>query len=266
MLKTSVTFFFVLFLLSCNNKIDQKKTITYTTIDLNKEIALTADQEEPNGNISISITTMDTCSHTSVARKINQTLSMELFGKNTEDLKEAAVLFANNYLEDYKRNYSCLYRKDLKRGIPKEWYNYYRSIKSEKPEIHANTLNYRIESNRKEGGATENLEIKTFCFNNNTGSLLHLDSLFQTGYTTHLKALICDDLLKQFKCNSKEELQKKGIGRFTDIYIPQNFLLTQKGMLFIYNPHEIAPYDQGVITCLIDYDDLKKWLRPQFQD
>lgn len=238
----------------------------YSCIEFNREVSLTDYQEEPNGSVAISLKTIDTCSMTPVAQKINRTLSMELFGKDTDHLKEAAIQFANNYLETYQKTYSKLYREEQKRGIPKEWYDYYITFRGEKPEVYANTLNYRVELTRKEGGATEHKEVRTFCFSKDTGNLLSPDSLFTNEYAYHLNALISDDLLKQFDCNSKKELQEKGIGRFTDIYIPRNFLLTDKGILFIYNPHEIAPYDQGIITCLIDYDDLYAMWQPQYRD
>ena len=266
MFKLNGIFTFLLLCISaCTNKIDKKEQINYTTIQNKQEIRLIDNQEEPVGCIDIDITTIDTCTFTAVAHNINKTIAEELFHQNTTDLTKAITIYVQNYLDNYKNTCRSLYLEDKKKGIPDEWYEYHYTIKGEAvSEARSNTINYQFICSRKEGGATEALETKTFCFDSKSGNRLALDSLFHSNCQERLNALLKDDLLKQFDCTSEKELSEKGIAHFTGIYTPNNFILTDKGILFLYNPHEIAPYEQGIISCLIDYDDLKEWLKPQY--
>lgn len=43
-------------------------------------------------------------------------------------------------------------------------------------------------------------------------------------------------------------------------YLPDNFVYTEKGILFFYNVYEIAPYEQGETELLLDYETLGKLL------
>jgi hypothetical protein len=42
------------------------------------------------------------------------------------------------------------------------------------------------------------------------------------------------------------------------MFAPENFVLGDDEVTFVYNPYEIAPYDQGLITLEIDNDELEK--------
>lgn len=255
----------IILLMACNNTRNKTEQIKFISIQSAQEVRLVDSLEAPTGRIDINIKTMDTTTCTTVVRKINATLAEELFNSKKHDLNQAATSFTHAYLQRYKQEYSQLYLEERKRGTPGEWYDHHISIQGKIQVVRSRTVNYRIDFNRKEGGAAETHEIKTICFDAQTGNRLTLDSILNSGYQERLTELLRDDLFKQFNCNSEEELYRKDIGRFTGIYPPDNFMLTEKGISFTYNPHEIAPYDQGIITCLIDYDDLEKWLRPQYQ-
>ena len=42
-----------------------------------------------------------------------------------------------------------------------------------------------------------------------------------------------------------------------DIYAPQNFIVGEDGITFIYNPYEIAPYTKGNTELTLSYDTLR---------
>jgi hypothetical protein len=46
-----------------------------------------------------------------------------------------------------------------------------------------------------------------------------------------------------------------------DIYAPQNFILDDDEIIFIYNPYEIAPYDKGNTELTLSYSQLKEILK-----
>ncbi len=46
--------------------------------------------------------------------------------------------------------------------------------------------------------------------------------------------------------------------------LPDNWALTDKGLLFYYNPYEIAAYNQGPIRLVLPYGRIKPLLKPAF--
>ncbi|MET4081735.1 hypothetical protein ABIB40_001684 [Pedobacter sp. UYP30] len=45
----------------------------------------------------------------------------------------------------------------------------------------------------------------------------------------------------------------------------KNFLFTQSGIEFTYIPYEVAPYVEGILSILIPFEKLKKYLVPEFE-
>jgi hypothetical protein len=43
-----------------------------------------------------------------------------------------------------------------------------------------------------------------------------------------------------------------------------NFCITKKGILFLYNPYEIAAYAMGEIELFIPFEELKTVVNPRF--
>ena len=85
-------------------------------------------------------------------------------------------------------------------------------------------------------------------------------------------ATICNLILKQLinEANTRletdtisciEGLQAAGILLDTDLYIPDNFLLQEDGVTFLYNRYEIAPYSMGDFQLTVPYTEIETFLQ-----
>jgi hypothetical protein len=81
------------------------------------------------------------------------------------------------------------------------------------------------------------------------------------GYQFKLRELLLEELKDQTKTNSLDELHEQGYFLTMDIYAPQNFILDDDEIIFIYNPYEIAPYDKGNTELTLSYSQLKEILK-----
>ncbi|HQA59089.1 MAG TPA: DUF4163 domain-containing protein [Acetivibrio sp.] len=88
---------------------------------------------------------------------------------------------------------------------------------------------------------------------------LLLKNLFD-GSRDYLQVLT-DELLKQMKV--QDYLFPDAVSNFkaTD---DLKFYLTDEGMVFYFNPYEIAPYAAGIVEYTISYDDLKEVLNANY--
>jgi hypothetical protein len=49
-----------------------------------------------------------------------------------------------------------------------------------------------------------------------------------------------------------------------ELYIPENYFVTHKGITFSYWPYDIAAYAQGEIQLFIPWSELRSMLKPDF--
>ena len=70
-----------------------------------------------------------------------------------------------------------------------------------------------------------------------------------------------EELKKLTKCKSLDELHEQDYLLTMDIYAPQNFILGDDEITFIYNPYEIAPYSKGNTELTLSYSQLSKLMK-----
>ena len=78
-----------------------------------------------------------------------------------------------------------------------------------------------------------------------------------------LDKLIClqAQLHPEEKITTLEDLQNLGFLQFTNMYIPDNFLLGKNEVLFLFNRYDIAPYAAGEIIIRLSYEEIGPYLK-----
>jgi hypothetical protein len=115
------------------------------------------------------------------------------------------------------------------------------------------------------GGPHPNHFINYYHFNPQTGKQLRVADIFKAGTEEALNKLGEKKFRKQNKMAAGISLDDAGYFSLTGkFYLPHNFLLKEKGVLFIYNPYEVASYDQGQIDLFFTYQELENLLRDEF--
>lgn len=116
-------------------------------------------------------------------------------------------------------------------------------------------LCYTIEWSSYTGGAHGNYGIRCHTYSLRDGFELSLADLFTEAQLAHLETFIRHDLYQQYEARSDEELEAKG---FFPEYIgmTENFLVTEEGITFYYNPYDIGCYALGPVEVTITREEL----------
>ena len=94
-----------------------------------------------------------------------------------------------------------------------------------------------------------------------TKTLLRESDYFVEDYAAQLTKILQRRLLIGYKVKTLEELEEKEGISAADITPNDNCSIGPKGLTYIYNPYEIAPYALGQITIFVPYEDLQPILR-----
>lgn len=92
-----------------------------------------------------------------------------------------------------------------------------------------------------------NQTVRYINFNVERGEIISLASLFHPGYQLKLTEMIRNAIKNREIPLSVEP---------TEIGIPEAFAITPEGLSFSYDPYDIAPYSEGIITVDIKMGDL----------
>lgn len=174
------------------------------------------------------------------------------------DFKAAVDSFVSRYLTDYKREYGPLYREDKEHGAS---YNCSYTVKTQTQSAGDDILNYIAGISTYGGGAYPVNQTLVLNFNMKTGHLIRLQDLFVPGYQETLKDLIAEQMMKKFKSEDMDELKKQAIFADGNIYVPENFMIGEDDITFIYCEDEVAPHAVGEIRLTFSKNDLRKILK-----
>lgn len=113
------------------------------------------------------------------------------------------------------------------------------------------------------GGAHPNYWITYQNFYPSSGALLSLAEIAED--SVQLSALAEQEFRRSQNLTPHEDLEKAGYWFDNNVFsLPRNFALTHKGLLFLYNPYEVASYAQGPIEVLIPYSRLQGILKKEY--
>lgn len=166
--------------------------------------------------------------------------------------------FVKRYLQDYRREFGEFYRQDPEHSaIYNNEYLLTTHVLNGKKDI----IVYLADSYHYAGGAhgtmttiAKNIDVKT-------GKVIQLADIIRPECEQQLNKMIQEKMLKYFKAKNIDELHDKGVFEGIDIYAPDNFILDNKKLTFIYVEDEIAPHAIGEIRIDFDYDELGSIIR-----
>ncbi len=183
-------------------------------------------------------------------------------GETVEGLKDSTLLIFTDPEAYYQKHYS-IYCKDYM--TLRELYDLYPRAAS---------LNYFYEDhteilykNKKyislkhkhvafTGGAHPNTISQHWIINRNTGATVTFDDLFIENAETGIKSLLDEALNKMF---APENIKTRLFS--TDYPVSSDIYVMKRGVIFQYDPYEIAAYVYGSIEVFIPYKKLRSVLR-----
>lgn len=195
------------------------------------------------------------------AQNINSQLASLLFGLNNLPLKEAQKHFTDSLSENFEKELKEFYEPD------NEYQDIFAYEYSQKGTVSAESLEgviaytSRIETymGGAHGGALESY----LNFHKDTGLKITAEELFGKNLDTVTK-MVKEQIVKDNNCKSAAELEeKRSIFSLGDVYISDNnFQLRDNGILFCFNPYDIAPWSEGFIFTILTYQQLDGLINP----
>lgn len=235
---------------------DGDNNVSFEKAHVEKTVPLTSDSDSPQCKTNLSVH----FAKTGDAKRdsaINNTIEKELFGMEGMTVKTAIDSFASQYAADYKKSLAPLYRADRADKSKQAWYEYKYTVATETKAGKKGVTVYIADIDYYEGGA-HGVSLRTIInFDNATGRRLNVNDVFVPGHEKRLNELLLKALEIKTDKQGIDELKADGYLCTTDIYAPQNFILGDDGVTFVYNAYEIAPYEKGRTELTIDYYDLE---------
>lgn len=232
-------------------------------------------QKSPTCQITINFAYLRPSAETdTISQTINHTLQRIVFGNKLESVSpEDAVKSTNkNYITAYRKDLLSYYEEDIKKGMYKDRmpvsYNYAFDIKSEIKNVHDSIYNYSVVTYEYTGGAHPNTSLHWTNINANSGKEIKKEDVFKEECSKQIIELIEKQLLADVNnrletdtITSIQGLWENGVLLDVDLYVPNNFLITEEGIKFLYNRYEIAPYVMGDFQLTVPYDDIKNYIK-----
>lgn len=217
------------------------------------------DSEVPNYSINIEVKYAD--GKSKAAQLINQQLVSFLFGNTIMPFEDAKNHFADSISTEYEKELRDFYDPDNEYQDTYAYeYNQTGKVSDDAPEgIIAYTNRIEMYTGGAHGGAMESY----INFQEETGKVITCNDLFGDKQD-EVKKLIKQQIIKDNDCKTEEELvEKRSIFSLGDVYISDNnFLIKKDGIMFCYNPYDIAPWSEGFIAANLSYKELEGLITP----
>ena len=197
-----------------------------------------------------------------VSETINKQLVTFLFGNSIMPFDKAKEHFIDSLSMDFEKDLKEFYDPDNEH---EDTYAYEYKIvgkASDNSPIGIIAYTNRIETytGGAHGGALESY----INFRKDTGSIITCQDVFGNKQDEVI-CMIKDQIVKDNDCKSAEELEeKRGIFSLGDVYLSDNnFLLQKDGILFCYNPYDIAPWSEGFTFTKLTYKQLEGYVNQE---
>lgn len=259
---------------SCQNT-QTAKPAKVSSIQADTLVALKdGDKASPKCKVSIDYMYLEPGDEKdSISAIINSKIQNIAFGDAYDSMqpREAISSLVNKYASEYKNDLIKFYEADLHNGMKAEdipsWYNYEYEITSELSLNNDSIWNFSVTEFRYTGGAHPNTNIKWANLLAESGKVLTKDVVFRKDKEKEIIGLIMKHLIDEVNqrletdtITSIEGLKENGALLDVDLYIPDNFLLLEDRVSFLYNRYDIAPYSMGEFIIDVPYAEIETML------
>lgn len=245
-----------------NGKTADSNDMEFDSVVVDSTCTLINSQNSPKCDISIHFQYVKGRNSQTINNTLLRSgiLAPDYFSLSKEKLgiKQAIDSFVSKYMLDYKHDYGELYKQDKEHGAS---YNCSYFVKTKTQKTDDNVLVYIASISSYAGGAHGIEQTLAKNFNTKTGHIIQLKDIFVPGYEQTLKEIIINKLDEKFKANGLDELKKLYIFADNNVYVPDNFIIGDDKITFIYCEDEIAPHAVGEIRIPIDKSDLDKIMK-----
>ena len=252
---------FVAILTGCRD--DNEGKLTFEMLEAEKSVKLSNEQLSPQCSVSLKMACA-TKESGEVGQKINAEVVYRLFNQEGVGLQGAMDQYVEEYCSSYRAHMLPLYNEDRADTTKRSWYEFHYIINTTTEETSRNTLVYLATVDYSEGHAHSSHQLQPLNFYSTTGDYIKTSDIFVDGYETQLVPILLKALMEREEVGSIEALKEKGYLQTVDMYVPQNYIVGDNTITFIFNPSEIASLELGTIQLVLTYAQMKRFIKPKF--
>lgn len=284
--------FFALLITSCTGKPrgsssdgNNKQTVelTFNSIVVEETILLFPDRsidDAPAATLNISFTYPATFGTGEQLQKLQAVFYAKVLGKEFADAAspdEAVQAYAAQYADFYRGDLEEMYEDELEEVLVSNPHalNYGRDAKNKIMFANENLVSFTCFYWEYTGGAHGYAPQFNHSVNLQTLEPVTLDQVLNSGYQAPLTGIIKEKLLRVMEEKTKDyrgqdvddDELKTFFSDYDAIMVNDNFMLTETGMTFTYNPYDIAAYASGLFEVEIPYGEIAHLLnREAFEE
>lgn len=242
--------------LSCKDPVKKSVIPEFDKIELNKKIYALNDSTKPYMSLSLDFTYPVAFQNDTVLAQLQKIFVTAFVGEDyvgrspkgafeayEKDFTDDALNLAQDMSDDLNLYGGC-----------------FQNIKTEVQDTTVNTITLKTEISSYMGGAHGSHTI-TYCnIDRNTIEVLTEKDVFGSYSEKTISALIVEALKEKYGDGVKDVLFD------VEAVTPNgNFYFDDKGMVYVYNEYEIAPYSSGMITVTLPYEKVNLMLKEKYR-
>ena len=242
---------------------DNEGKLTFEMLEAEKSVKLSNEDRSPLCSVSLKMASA-TKQSGKIGEKINAEVVYRLFNQEGIGLEGAMQQYVDQYCSSYRSHMLPLYNEDCADTTKRQWYDFHYIINSTTEQTSRNTLAYLATVDYSEGHANSIHQLLPINFYTTTGDYIKTSDIFVDGYESQLNPLLLQALMQREDVNTLDSLKEKGYLQTVDIYPPENYIVGDNTITFIYNPSEIASLSLGTVQLVLTYAQMKKIIKPKF--
>lgn len=260
-LKFTLLMVLMAILTGCRN--DNEGKLMFDKIKAEKSVKLSNEAQSPSCSVSLNMACA-TKESGEVGQKINAEVVYRLFNQEGVSMQGAMDQYVEQYCLTYRSHMLPLYNEDRADSTKRSWYEFHYIINSTTEQTSRNTLAYLATIDYSEGSANSVHELQPINFYSTTGNYIKTSDIFVSGYEIKLTPILLKALMEKEEVNNLNALKAKGYLQTVDMYVPQNYIVGESTITFIFNPSEIASLELGTIELVLTYAQMGNIIKPKF--
>lgn len=263
-------------LLSCCSGCKKTSTatdndITFDSIRVEKTYHLFNDTTKPACDLQVRFVFPSDYADKKLLKSLQAIFVGKYFGDNFESKppKEAVAAYVKEYIDSYKE-FEKIDNDDpdgpdfeLEDGENSPSFSFFEKSHNSIYFNKEGILSFLVSFENYRGGAHGSHLLYGYSVDLNTGKVISDRDIFCENCLDNIAGIIKNKIAEQNKVSEPEELENIGYFDLEKIVPNSNFLLNEKGITYIYNEYEIAPYVMGKTEVFLPYNEISFFLNPR---
>ena len=246
--------------ISCRNQEMETEIVSYkNTFYLSSDTSLGGLSIEAETEIPVKFHNKE------VLTNVKKQIIAKIFGEIFSHYPTDSILpkYANVLFQEYKKSNETYLRNNAELKNSLSVLENEIQIQGVAMYLDSKILSYSYERYAFMGGPHGNSSRLLYNFDLSNSHLITESDLFTDNYTESLTRLIKQQIVED-NAEMESVADLNDFHFFEDLIKPNNnFYITAEGIVYVYNPYDIAPYSTGQTVVLLTFDKLKPILKPE---